>query len=373
MQSLSRTTGSRKALPMVHDKTEVQREYHLAWNAWKRCCKKVDSQGEHITGIHDRFLKDPVCRESQLAIGWSEQKCKEWDELAKEDLTYKLTPENRRRYKGQWYLILNKAGKNGPMKLRSDYRAAVYQMDKLCSSSKVPNWTNQIQTHIMIEQGNPLSGATQGPRKVEEKRPIPRRSKHVLLMKNLWNMIERGNPLSAVTQITSQKHPEHVPLMKAPTSSLETKQIMIERGNPLFAVTKVTSQVASNQCWTRSTLTSEYLDCHILLWNKLRTFVFVNWSRRSRTTLTYNLFNEIYNKTKPTTRSVRRQRKWIRTWATQSFLNCSRRTLRRSAKNAYHTGVEASSIAHAGISWKKQWPIEVSLNIHWTFFQLQNK
>ena len=32
------------------------------------------------------------------------------------------------------------------------------------------------------------------------------------------------------------------------------------------------------------------------------------------------------------------------------FLNCSRRTLRRSAKNAYHTGVTASSVAHAGIS-----------------------
>ena len=76
----------------------------MAWNAWKRCCKKVDSQGEH-------FL--------QLAIGRSEQKCKEWDELLKEDHTHKLTPEKRRRYKGQWYLTLNEAGKNGPMKLRS--------------------------------------------------------------------------------------------------------------------------------------------------------------------------------------------------------------------------------------------------------------
>ena len=76
-----------------HRKTEVQREYHLAWNAWKRCCKKVDSQGEHFTGIHDRFLRDPVYRESQLAIGWSEKKCREWDELAQEDHTYKLTPK----------------------------------------------------------------------------------------------------------------------------------------------------------------------------------------------------------------------------------------------------------------------------------------
>ena len=78
-----------------HGKTEVQKEYHQAWNAWKRCFKKVDSQGEHFTGIHDRFLRDPVYRESQIAIGWTEQKCKEWDELAKEEQTYHPTPEEK--------------------------------------------------------------------------------------------------------------------------------------------------------------------------------------------------------------------------------------------------------------------------------------
>ena len=121
-----------------HGKTEVQREYHVAWNAWKRCCKKVDSQGEHFTGIHDRFLRDPVYRESQLAIGWSEQECREWDELSKEDHTYKLTPEERRRYKGQWYLTLNKEGKNGHTKLRSDYRAAVMMKNRLHHESGEP-------------------------------------------------------------------------------------------------------------------------------------------------------------------------------------------------------------------------------------------
>ena len=60
---------------------------------------------------------------------------------------------------------------------------------------KVPNRTNQIQTQIMIERGHPLSGVTQGSRQVGEKRPVPRRSKHVLFMKKLLNMIERGNPL----------------------------------------------------------------------------------------------------------------------------------------------------------------------------------
>ena len=32
-------------LGVRHGKTEVQREHHLAWNAWKRCCKKVDAHG----------------------------------------------------------------------------------------------------------------------------------------------------------------------------------------------------------------------------------------------------------------------------------------------------------------------------------------
>ena len=106
-----------------HGKTKEQTEYHMAWNAYP--------PGEHFTGIHDRFLRDPVYRESQLAIGWTEQECKEGDELAQEDHTYRLTPEEKKRYQGQWYLTLNKAGKNGPMKLRSDFRAAVSMKKRL--------------------------------------------------------------------------------------------------------------------------------------------------------------------------------------------------------------------------------------------------
>ena len=91
-----------------------------------------------FTRIHDQFLRDPVYCESQLAIGWSEQKCKEWDELAKGDYTYKLTPKEKRRYKGQWYLTLNKTGKNERMKLRSDYRAAVIMKNRLHHESGEP-------------------------------------------------------------------------------------------------------------------------------------------------------------------------------------------------------------------------------------------
>ena len=77
-----------------HGKTEVQKEYHLAWNAWKRCCKKVDSQGEHFTGIHDFSEIQSIVNHNSQSDGQN-KKCKEWDELAKEEHTYKLTPEEK--------------------------------------------------------------------------------------------------------------------------------------------------------------------------------------------------------------------------------------------------------------------------------------
>ena len=108
-----------------HGKTEEQKKYHKAWDAWKRYCKRDDSQGEHYKGIHDRFLRDRVYRDSQLLIGWTEQKCIEMDELAKQDHTYRLSKEEFKRYQGQWYLTLNKSGKNARMRLRLDFRAEV--------------------------------------------------------------------------------------------------------------------------------------------------------------------------------------------------------------------------------------------------------
>ena len=54
-----------------HEKTEARKEYHIAFNAWKRCRKRIDGQEEHYKGIHDRFLRDQVYRESQLKIGWT--------------------------------------------------------------------------------------------------------------------------------------------------------------------------------------------------------------------------------------------------------------------------------------------------------------
>ena len=124
-----------------HGKTEVQREYHLAWNAWKRCCKKVDSQGEKFTGIHDRFLNHNSLSDGQ------NKSAKSGMNLRKKTIHTKLTPEEKRRYKGQWYLTLNKASTNGPVKLRTDFRAAVLMKNCLYHESG-----EQVEEPILPDQ-----------------------------------------------------------------------------------------------------------------------------------------------------------------------------------------------------------------------------
>ena len=51
-----------------HCKTDPQKEHFVAHNARKRCIKK------NYDGIHDRFQRDPVYRDSKLKIGWTEEK-----------------------------------------------------------------------------------------------------------------------------------------------------------------------------------------------------------------------------------------------------------------------------------------------------------
>ena len=52
-----------------HGNTEAQKEHFVGHNARKRFIKKKND------GIHDRFQRDPEYRDSQLKIGWTEEKC----------------------------------------------------------------------------------------------------------------------------------------------------------------------------------------------------------------------------------------------------------------------------------------------------------
>ena len=74
-------------------KTEAQKQHFTAHNARKRCIKK------NFDGIHNRFQRDSLHRDSQLKIGWTEEKCIEMDKLAQEDHSYCPSSEEYERYK----------------------------------------------------------------------------------------------------------------------------------------------------------------------------------------------------------------------------------------------------------------------------------
>ena len=105
-----------------HGKTDAQKKHSVVHNARRRCIKKS------FDGIHDRFQRDPVHRDSQLKIGWTEENCIAMDELAQEDHSYRLPREEFKRYQGQ-HPTLNRSGKNASM--RSDFRPAVAIKNRL--------------------------------------------------------------------------------------------------------------------------------------------------------------------------------------------------------------------------------------------------
>ena len=58
------------------------------------------------------------------------------DKLAQEDHSYCPSSEEYERYKKNWYISLNKSGRNAPMKLRSDFREALTSMHRLHRESR---------------------------------------------------------------------------------------------------------------------------------------------------------------------------------------------------------------------------------------------
>ena len=75
-----------------------------------------------------------VFRNSKLA--GPTRSASKMDKLAQEDHSYRLSRDEFQRYQKHWYLTLNKSGKNAPMRLRSDFRAAVTIMNRLHRESR---------------------------------------------------------------------------------------------------------------------------------------------------------------------------------------------------------------------------------------------
>ena len=88
--------------------------------------KPTTHSGRHRQKGHntrlERFLNDPVCRESQSNIGWDENTCNTYDEIAKEDHSSVATRGERSRNENSWRLVLNAQGANGPLDQRDDHQ-----------------------------------------------------------------------------------------------------------------------------------------------------------------------------------------------------------------------------------------------------------
>ena len=112
-----------------YGKTKEQRDYHVAHNLRKRCIKR------RFKGIHDRFQKDPTVRESQLEIDRTEELCIQMDKDAQKDFTYRMTQEEYFRYKKNWWISLNKSGKIGPVRDRSDFNDSLTTLNRLHQKS----------------------------------------------------------------------------------------------------------------------------------------------------------------------------------------------------------------------------------------------
>ena len=126
-----------------YGKTPQQREDHVAHNLKKRCIKR------RFKGIHDRFLNDPDFRASQLEHDRTEEVCIETNKDAQKDFTHHMTQEEYFRYRKNWWISLNKSGKIGPVRDRSDFNDALTTLSHLHQESgeqrlrPVPFWKCQ--------------------------------------------------------------------------------------------------------------------------------------------------------------------------------------------------------------------------------------
>ena len=126
-----------------YGKTEEQRDHHIAHNLRKRCIKR------NFEGFTHRFLKDPIFRGSQLEHDRIEEVCIQMDKDSQKGFTYRMTQAEYVRKRKNWWISLNKSGKTGPVRDRSDFNDALTTLNCLHQESgkqqlrPVPFWKYQ--------------------------------------------------------------------------------------------------------------------------------------------------------------------------------------------------------------------------------------
>ena len=101
-------------------------EYYIAHQLKKKWKKK------YFQGIHDRFVRDDKFRRNMIEICRTEEICRQMDDLADEDHTHHLTPQEIDNYKSNWWVRSNKIGSDTlPIRHRSDFKQALSTLRQL--------------------------------------------------------------------------------------------------------------------------------------------------------------------------------------------------------------------------------------------------
>ena len=107
-------------------KTDALRENHQARQCFSKALKLK------FCSILERFQKHDTYRESQSAVGWTEDTCRRLDEIAKEDKSYIATWTEWQRFENNWKLAFESARLNCTNdREREDFSEAVKAINDL--------------------------------------------------------------------------------------------------------------------------------------------------------------------------------------------------------------------------------------------------
>ena len=101
-------------------------EYYIA-NQLKKKCKKRE-----FLSIHDRFIRDEKFRTNMFDVGRTEEICREMDKLANEDHTHRISEDEIRVYRNNWWIRSNTVGSDTmPVRHRADFKQALSTLRQL--------------------------------------------------------------------------------------------------------------------------------------------------------------------------------------------------------------------------------------------------
>ena len=118
----------KKGRPHGHryGKKEGDHEYFIANQLQKKCKKR------EFLSIHDRFIRDARFRKTMVELGRSEEMCREMDKLANEDHTHRITEEEIRVYRNNWWIRSNIVSSDTmPLRHRADFKQALSTLRQL--------------------------------------------------------------------------------------------------------------------------------------------------------------------------------------------------------------------------------------------------